>query len=71
MKEAVKKDGTSKPKKNFWHGVKSEFKKITWPDKESLMKQTAVVVGVSLVLGALIAVLDFIFQNGIDLLISL
>ena len=33
-----------------------EFKKIIWPDKQTLVKETAAVVSVSVVLGAIIAV---------------
>jgi preprotein translocase subunit SecE len=46
----------------FFKGVKAEFKKITWPDKTSLFKQTVAVIGVSLVVGVLIAGLDSIIQ---------
>ena len=45
------------------------FRKIIWPDKETLAKQTAAVVSVSVVLGAIIAVIDFLVQNGVDLLV--
>ena len=56
---------------NFFKGVQSEFKKITWPDKESLGKQSVAVVVVSVVLGAIIAVLDFGIQWGVDFITKL
>lgn len=46
----------------FFKGVRAEFKKITWPDKTSLFKQTVAVISVSLVVGVLIAVLDSVIQ---------
>lgn len=46
----------------FFKGIKAEFKKITWPDKTSLFKQTVAVISVSLVMGVLIAGLDSIIQ---------
>ena len=52
-------------------GVKQEFKKITWPDKEALTKQSIAVVTTSVVLAGLIALLDMIFKYGIDWLIKL
>lgn len=55
----------------FFKGVKAEFKKISWPDKDSLLKQSVAVVCISLVMGIVIAVLDFIMQYGVDLLASL
>ncbi|HIT05684.1 MAG TPA: preprotein translocase subunit SecE [Candidatus Scybalocola faecipullorum] len=52
-------------------GIKGEFKKIIWPDKQSAAKKTAAVVILSVILGAIIAVLDLIFGYGINFLISL
>lgn len=69
MADSEKKEKTSKP--SFFKGVKAEFKKIVWPDKESLLKQSVAVVCISLVLGVIIAAIDFIMQYGIDFLISL
>ena len=56
-------------KKSWFKGLKAEFRKIIWPDKETLAKQKAAVVSVSVVLGAIIAVIDFLVQNGVDLLV--
>ena len=56
-------------KKSWFKGLKAESRKIIWPDKETLAKQTAAVVSVSVVLGAIIAVIDFLVQNGVDLLV--
>ena len=39
------------PKTSWFKGLKAEFKKIVWPDKKTLGKQTAAVVFVSVVLG--------------------
>ena len=58
-------------KKSLFDGLKAEFKKIIWPDRKSLVKQTGAVVAVSIVLGVMIAVLDFIFQYGIDILVNI
>ena len=59
---------TSKPK--FFDGVKAEFNIITWPDKEMLLKQSVAVVGISIALGAIIAVLDMVLQYAIDFLVK-
>lgn len=56
---------------NFFKGIQAEFKKITWPDKESLGKQSVAVVIVSVVLGAIIAILDFGIQWGVDFITKL
>ena len=46
-------------KTSFWQGVKAEYRKITWPDKESTLKQSVVVTVISIVLGLIIAVIDY------------
>ena len=69
MADSEKKEKTAKP--SFFKGVKAEFKKISWPDKDDLLKQSVAVVCISVVLGAIIAVLDFLMQYGVDFLTSL
>ena len=58
-------------KKSWFDGLKAEFKKIIWPDRKSLTKETGAVVAVSIVLGIIIAILDFIFKYGIDILVNI
>lgn len=53
---------------NFWKGLKAEFKKIIWPDKTTLVKQTVTVTVASVVLGLLIALIDTIVQYGVNFL---
>lgn len=67
MGDSAKSEKTLKPVK-FWDGVKAEFKKIAWPNKDDLLKQSVAVVAISIVIGAIIAVLDFILQYGVDFL---
>ena len=56
---------------SWFDGVKAEFRKIIWPDQKSLVKQTCAVVAVSIVLGIMIAILDFIFQHGVEILTNI
>ena len=56
-------------KKSWFKGLKAEFKKVIWTDRQTLAKQTAAVVSVSVVLGVIIAIVDFIVQYGVDLLV--
>ena len=59
------------PKKSFFKGVKSEFKKIIWPDKQTLAKQSAAVVTISVVLGVVIAILDVAVKYGIEQILKI
>ena len=70
MGDSAKSEKTSKLV-NFWNGVKAEFKKITWPDKDDLLKQSVAVVIISVVVGAIITVLDFGIQYGVDFITTL
>lgn len=56
------------PKKSWFAGVQAEFKKIIWPDKASITRQTMAVVVVSVFLGAIIKILDMIIQLGLNLI---
>ncbi len=59
------------PKESFFSGLSTEFKKIIWPDKQSIARQTAAVIAVSVVLGLVIALLDYLIQYGVDFLVGL
>ena len=58
------------PKKSWFKGLKAEFKKIIWPDKESLAKQSLAVVAISVALGIVISIVDFAVKFGIDLILG-
>lgn len=61
----------STPKKSWIDGLKSEFRKIIWPSRHDVQKQTIAVVVVSVALGVIIALLDFIVQHGVDILVNI
>ena len=58
------------PKKNWYKGLKSEFKKIVWPDKELLAKQSVAVIVMTILLGIITSVLDLGIKYGVELLIK-
>ena len=66
MGDSVKTENA--PKKSFFKGVKSEFKKISWPAKEQMLKQSVAVICISLVLGMIITLLDKVLQIAINFL---
>lgn len=53
---------------SFFKSVKIEFNKISWPDKESLVKQSIAVVCISVVVGVVITLIDTVIQFGINFL---
>ena len=59
-----------KQKKNWFKGLKAEFSKIIWPDRQSLTKETVDVLAVSVLLGVIIAVVDLIVRFGIEFIVK-
>lgn len=55
----------------FFKGVKAEFKKIVWPDRQATLKQSVAVVAISVVLGVIIALLDYIAKTGVNFITSI
>lgn len=66
-KKKEKKGGQAK---SWFDGLKTEFKKIIWPDRKTLVKQTIAVVAITAVLGVLISVFDAAILEGINLLVK-
>ena len=67
MAEAVKE---KKVKKNWFKGLKSEFKKIVWTDKKALGKQTVAVVVISVIMCLLITLVDSAVLELVNLIIK-
>ena len=61
----------STKKQGFFKSVSLEFKKISWPDKKTMFKQSVAVVAISVVAGVIIAAIDFVAKNGFFFLASL
>ena len=65
-------DSTAKQNRpGFFKGVKTEFKKISWPDRKATLKQSIAVVAISVVLGVIIALLDYVIKYGVNFLTSI
>lgn len=57
--------------RSFFRGVKVEWGKIIWPSRDTLTKQTGAVVVVSVILSAVIAILDYLMKTGLDKLLTI
>lgn len=58
MEEKAKAKESVSTKNSFFKGLKAEFNKVIWPDQETIVKQSAAVVIVSVILGVVISLLD-------------
>ena len=57
---------TTPKKKGFFKGLKAEFGRIIWPDKDTVWKESAAVLAVSVIPALVIAGMDFLIQIGLD-----
>ena len=71
MGEAVKNEKKSKPGflKGFFSGVKAEFKKIIWPNRDDTVKQSIAVLIITVVVGVIIALIDAVVKQGVNFLV--
>ena len=62
---------TKFPKKiiTFLKEVKLEMKKVNWPSKKEILKNTLIVIGVSLALALFLGGFDFLFTTLLNKLI--
>ena len=58
------------PKTSWFSGLKAEFQKIIWPEKQSVIRQTMSVLAVSGVPGLIMPLLDWSIQQGVAFLIG-
>ena len=69
-KDAKGKDGKKpnvfKRMLRFFKDVRSEFKKIVWPNKKQVLNNTAVVLIVMVIVGLAVWLLDFLFIGGFN-----
>ena len=66
MAEEAKK----KKDRGLWfREMKSELKKVVWPNKQTVMKNTGTVLLCSLVIGACIRIFAFVAVSAVDLIL--
>lgn len=60
-----KNEETTTLKRSWFQELKGEFHKIVWPDKKTVSKQTVAVLVIAVILGCLIAGIDWVLQIGL------
>ncbi len=54
----------------FLKEVRTELSKVSWPNRATVVKLTAVVIGVSALVGVYLGGLDYVFAKGIELILK-
>ena len=61
--EVVTRPNAARRVATFYQDVVAEMKKVTWPDKQQVRQLSIGVIVLSLFIGAVIALMDLIFQG--------
>ena len=57
--------------KDFFKSIKGEFKKIVWPSKGNVIKNTSVVIAYCILIGVIVYLLDMLFTWLFNLVVGL
>ena len=57
--------------KEFFKGIKSDWKKIVWSDRKTLVKETVAVIGFCVVICILLMGVDTLTQYGVNFVTGL
>ncbi|MDR0248682.1 MAG: preprotein translocase subunit SecE [Oscillospiraceae bacterium] len=68
-KPAAKKPGVGARVVRWLREMRSELKKVVWPNRKQLTNNSLIVIGAVIVVGAIIAGLDIVFRFIIDTVI--
>lgn len=52
----------------FTGDIVEELKKVTWPSREETIRLTLIVVGMSLIIGLYIGIIDILLTKGLEVL---
>ena len=55
----------------YFREMKSELKKVVWPDRKTVMKNTGTVLLCSLAIGVCIWIFDFVMVTAVQMILSL
>lgn len=55
-------------KLSFTGEIIDELKKVSWPSKKETIRLTAIVIGVSLIIGLYIGIIDILLAKGLEFL---
>jgi preprotein translocase subunit SecE len=56
--------------KNWWRQTLGELRKVSWPSREEAISLTRIVLIVTVIMAAILGVLDFVFARLVGLLVG-
>ncbi|MBO4484026.1 MAG: preprotein translocase subunit SecE [Lachnospiraceae bacterium] len=64
-------DNAKAPKKSFFKGLKAEYKKIIWPTRETVAKESGVVLVITMILMLVIFGVDVLLKFGLGAILGM
>ena len=64
-------DNAKAPNKSFFKGLKAEYKKIIWPTKETIAKESGVVLVITMILMLVIFGVDVVIKLGLGAILGM
>lgn len=61
-------DKKTLPVPTFTREIIEELKKVTWPTRKETMRLTIIVIGISLIIGIYIGIIDVLLTKGLEIL---
>ena len=70
MAQKDKKPNLIQKTKTWWRQTIGELRKVTWPTREEALALTRIVLIVTVIMSAILGVLDYIFARLVGLLVG-
>lgn len=55
---------------NYLRGSREELAKVSWPNRETIVQHSMVVIGVSVAVAIFLGLIDYVLNMGLETLIS-
>lgn len=53
--------------RNFATDIVEELKKVTWPSRQETIRLTVIVIGISLIIGLYLGIIDILLAKGLEI----
>ncbi len=63
-------DKKTLPAPAFTRDIIDELKKVTWPSRQETIRLTLIVIGMSLIIGLYVGIIDILLTKGLEILTS-
>lgn len=70
MAQKEKKPNILQRTKNWWRQTIGELRKVSWPTKEDALALTRIVLIVTVIMSAILGILDFVFSRLVGILVG-